>query len=102
MLSQVYLYLPFKREIRRYLRGQRELSNLLELQDTRFHYDTVKLKVWLNGRYHTVDLGNPKRLRAAFDVSDDVKLLGGFPTFQSISEAATAKAADLSAQMYGR
>ncbi len=94
---------PFERRIRRCLNGKRKVQELIELEETRFVYDNVKIVVKVGGRDRTVDLGNPKRLRATFDVTDRVQIgRGGHPRFESISEVAHEIMHDLENQLYGK
>ena len=82
---------PFQNQIRRYIDGKRSLQNIIELEETRFAYDNVKIKMKVNGTPRMVDLGHPERLRFAYDVSDQVvEAATGHPTFESMSEAAHA------------
>jgi hypothetical protein len=88
--------------IRAYLSGKRKLQNLIELADeTRFAYDTVKLKVAVDGQPRIVNLGDPKRLRADVNVSDQLKYEGGLPTFASTSQVAKELASEFLRNMYG-
>lgn len=67
-------------------RGNRD--GMLELEDVKFAYDNVKVKVKLGGKERTVDLGQPGNLRPTVEITDQVKFYGGHPTFGSLSEAA--------------
>lgn len=93
---------PFRSNVRRVLSGQRELQNLIELQEVRFPYDNVKIKVRAGGEERLVDLGHPERLRAAYDVTDDVEFsASGHPTYESIAKAAHDLLDDYIAGKYG-
>jgi hypothetical protein len=93
---------PFQPQVRRFLQGRRRLQDLIELEETRFAYDNVKIRVRINGEEKIIDLGNPQRLRSAFDVTQDVRIApSGHPTFDSLSDAAHALMDDISANLYG-
>ena len=75
--------------IRRFVDSHRGTDNILELEKTRFPWDNVKIKVKSNGKERTMDLGDPNRLRASYDVTDQMEWQSsGYPTFDSISKAA--------------
>jgi hypothetical protein len=86
--------------VRRFFESRGDPS-VLELEGLEFPYDTVKIKVKLNGKEHTVDLGDPDRLRANFDVTDEVTFSAGHPTFASISRVAKEKLYAIRAALYG-
>jgi hypothetical protein len=93
---------PFRSNVRRVLNGQRELQNMIELEEIRFPYDNVKIKVRVGGKDRVVDLGHPERLRAEYDVTEDLKFSpSGHPTFESIAKAAHDLLADHLAVIYG-
>jgi len=74
----------------------------LELEETRFQYDNVKIKVNVLGKERTMDLADPKRIRVTLDVTDQVKFSpAGHPTFKSISEVAKEYLEDLKSELYG-
>jgi len=66
---------PFQSNIRRYLSGKRGLQELIELEETKFAYDNVKIIMSSDGKPKLIDLGHPERLRAAFDVTDEISFL---------------------------
>jgi len=87
---------------RRYIDQHRNVASVLELEETRFQYDNVKIKVNVHGKERTMDLADPKRIRATFDITDEVKLSSaGHPTFKSISEVAKEYLEDLKDELYG-
>ncbi len=93
---------PFQSQIRRYMNGKRSLQNLIELDDTKFAYDNVKIRMRSKGTEKLVDLGHPERLRVAFDVTDQVKMEpSGHPTRESMSAAAHDILSDLMAVKHG-
>jgi hypothetical protein len=88
--------------VRRFFDKKRGAESVLELEGIEFPYDNVKIKVKLNGKEHTVDLGDPDRLRANFDVTDEVtRSTAGHPTFGSISRVAKEKLSAIKAVLYG-
>jgi len=87
---------------RRYIDERRGRENILELEETRFQYDNVKIKVKVHGKERTMDLADPKRIRPTFDVTDQVRLsAAGHPSFKSISDVAKALLDDLKDELYG-
>lgn len=75
--------------IRRFLEAHRGTDNILELEDLRFPWEDVKIKVKFKGKERTMDLGDPASIRPSFDVSEDLEWSStGHPTFDSISVAA--------------
>lgn len=92
----------FMQAFRRYIDQHRNVASVLELEETRFQYDNVKIKVNVHGKERTMDLADPKRIRATFDITDEVKLSSaGHPTFKSISEVAKEYLEDLKDELYG-
>jgi hypothetical protein len=88
--------------VQRFFDKRRGLDSVLELEGVEFPYDNVKIKVKLNGKEHTVDLGDPDRLRASFDVTDQItRSMAGHPTFESISTVAREKLLAIKAVLYG-
>lgn len=80
----------------------RGTEKVLELEGLEFPYDSVKIKVKFNGKEHTMDLANPDRLRASFDVTDEIqRSRTGQPTFESLSRVAQEKLEAIKAVLYG-
>jgi hypothetical protein len=81
----------------------RGTDRVLELEGLEFPYDSVKIKVKLNGKEHTMDLANPDRLRASFDVTEEIERsrTDGQPTFESLSRVAREKLEAIKAVLYG-
>jgi hypothetical protein len=93
---------PFRGNIRNYIDGKRKLQNLIELEEVRFPYDNVKIKMRVDGKETLVDLGHPERLRAAFDVTEKITYSpAGHPLPESISEVAHGIMDDLMTAKYG-
>lgn len=87
---------------RRYVDSHRGVGCILELEETRFRYDNVKIKVEVHGKERTMDLADPKRIRATFDITEDVRFSpAGHPTFKSISDVAKELLEDLKDELYG-
>jgi hypothetical protein len=88
--------------IRKFFEGRRGTESVFELEDVEFPYDSVKMKVKLNGKEHTIDLENPDRIRGSFDVTEEItRGPDGHPTFASISEIAKGKLDDLKTVLSG-
>ena len=80
---------PFQTNIRRYLSGKRGLQELIGLEETKFAYDNVKIMMRSEGKPKVIDLGHPERLRATFDVTDEISFLqSGHPDPNAMSRAA--------------
>jgi len=85
-------------EAKRFVDEHRGTDSVLELEegDTRFPWDNVKIKVKTHGKERTMDLGDPNKMRASVDVTEEIKWdKFGHPTFASISEAARQLLSDL-------
>jgi hypothetical protein len=81
-------------------RGNRD--GILELEDLKFPYDNVKIKVKLGGKERTVDLGQPGNLRPTVEITDQVRWQRGHPTFNSLSEAAHELLSQMKDRLEGR
>jgi hypothetical protein len=87
---------------RTFFEGRRGTDRVLELEGLEFPYESVKIKVKLNGKEHTMDLANPDRLRASFDVTEEIdRSTAGHPTFESLSKVAKEKLEAVKAVLYG-
>jgi hypothetical protein len=81
---------PFRDEILRIVQGGGNVGELYELIDPGFVPDNIKIRTKLAGKERMINLADPRRgLRADYDVTDQVKLRGGHPTFTSINKAST-------------
>jgi len=58
--------------IKDYIGRHQGKGSVLELQNTRFQFDDVKIKMKLRGKERTVNLADPSKIKASFDVTDDV------------------------------
>lgn len=68
--------------IRECIRGQREISNIVRIDD--FEYDNIKLEFQLGKRRKTINLANIDNLNLSEDITNEVDLVGGHPTFDSM------------------
>lgn len=84
---------PIRRRLLEALSGQRPVARILELQD--FQYDAAKVEVEIDGKVRTIDLGNLGKATPSFDITDQVAVQGGHPTFDSIHDEARRLAAEL-------
>ena len=92
--------LPIVGTIMNFINGRRELRRLVELQN--FEYDNIKLQVIINKNPRTIDLSHLSRLRAYYDITDDVQIgENGHPVFDSIHNIAEHLLGDLVETMYG-
>ena len=88
--------------VRAFFEKRRGTETVLELEGVEFPYDSVKIKVKVNGKEHTMDLANPDRLRASFDITDEIERANtGHPTFASISRVAKEKLDSIKTVLYG-
>ena len=79
--------LPFVGRMLDVIAHNREINQMTELQG--YDYDTVKVELELGGSRRTLDLSNINKLRAHYDISDDVDVgANGHPIFASIDKAA--------------
>ena len=90
--------IPLVDRVLDFINGDRELTGILELPH--FEYENVKLEVELNGNRRTIDLSHLDRLRAQYDVTDQVEIgVDGHPTFASIHDYSVSLLNDLSAEL---
>ena len=81
------LNFPGKDRILEVLGKQRTVDQLVELPQ--IDYDNVKVEMELGGRRRTIDLSDVMKLRANFDITDEVETgSNGHPIFSSIDEIA--------------
>lgn len=77
------------------LDGKRGIQELIEMEN--FEPDNIKVEIDIEGKRRIIDFGNLGRLKAAFDITDDVAFGDdGFPTFISMSDASKSLLVDLS------
>ncbi len=88
--------------IRNFISQSAQDGRVLELEETRFQFDDIKVKTKLRGKERTVNLSEPNKIRASFDVTEEVSVgTNGHPRFQSISQVARSLLADFQATMNG-
>ena len=94
---------PFKDAILRCVRGTGSPQALVELLDIPFEVDNVKIKTRTGEQDRTVNLGDPRSgLRADYDVTSDVELVGGHPTLESIHLIASTLIHEHRSALYGK
>jgi hypothetical protein len=82
--------------IRRFLDKKRGLDSTLELEGLEFPYEDVKIKVRMQGKERTMNLGAADKIRPSYEITDQVKISSaGHPTFESISAVAKDLLGDL-------
>lgn len=80
--------------IQEFLKGEKELNSLIELRN--FEYDNIKLGIDFKKNHRTIDLSNLHKLRAYYDITDDVTVGdNGHPSFDSIDYLAKHLIEDL-------
>ena len=94
--------LPINNRVRKFLRSNKKIGDFIALDETNFEYQNVKLTSKLSGTRRTLDLRDPKHLRAYHDISSEVKVSGksGHPQFESIHGIAQELVERLKAGMY--
>lgn len=81
-----------------FLSGNKTVDDLIEIDS--FAPDNVKVEISLDGRRRVIDFGRLGRLRASFDISQDVNLgHDGYATFPSLREASASLVGDLAEQL---
>lgn len=81
--------------IAQYIRRERNLNSLLELQE--IDCDNIKLVVELNGNSRTIDLSHLDRFRANYETGEEVEIgPNGHPLFESMDGFALSLLSDLS------
>lgn len=68
--------------IKECIRGQRLLTNIVQLRN--FDYDNIKLEFKLGKKQKTINLSDVTSISFNEDITDQVTLIGGHPTFESI------------------
>jgi hypothetical protein len=78
--------LPLNSRLRQFLRGGKEIKDLIALDELNFKYENVKVKSRVGTSTRTLDLSRPNRLRSYYDISGRVELdpKTGHPEFDSI------------------
>ncbi len=79
--------LPLNNRLKQVIAGKRTVSELIELTETHFEYENVKVQTKLGGSSRTLDFTNRSRLRSYHDITAQVHLdKNGHPKFDSIHE----------------
>ncbi|MBZ5515838.1 MAG: hypothetical protein LAN62_13535 [Acidobacteriia bacterium] len=87
--------LPLGKRVSQVLTGKRDLNKLIELHE--FPYDRVKLEVRYGQVHRTIDLAHLHRVRAYYDITEEVVLgTGGHPTLESLNQLAEGLTTQLS------
>lgn len=73
-----------KKEIDEWRLGQITYDKLIQLEN--FEYDDLKMEFKLGRTLKTISLKNINDLQVSEDVTEDVKLLGGHPDFESLKK----------------
>jgi hypothetical protein len=89
--------LPVNSRLLSFLSKKKKIEEFIELDETNFAYQNVKLTSKVAGVRRTLDINNPKHLRAYYDISATVNWDDGRnrPAFASIHEIALELAADI-------
>jgi hypothetical protein len=91
-------HLPAITKVTDWLRGGRELGEVIQLQGV--EYDQVKVQVDIAGKTRTVDISDFGRIRGQIDVTGQVDVdASGHPTYDSIDEAARDILEDMQQQL---
>jgi hypothetical protein len=92
--------LPIMSRLKEVLIGKREMNRLIEIEN--FDYSNVKIEVDLNGNRRTIDLSNPKQLRAYYDITDKlITTEDGHPAYNEVDVIAKELLTELSHMIRG-
>lgn len=81
-----------------YMTGKKSVNDLIEIES--FVPDNVKVEISLDGRRRVIDFGRLGRLRASFDIIDEVSFgSDGYATLNSLKAASTDLISDLAEQL---
>lgn len=79
--------IPLLGRLAEVIQGDRNVNNLIELED--FDYDNVKVELEVAGSHRTLDLSDVMRLKAHYDITGDLEIgQDGHPVFASIDQIA--------------
>jgi len=74
--------LPYADKILRFMKGDLEMTNLVEVSD--FEYENVKVEINVNGSTKTLDLSDTGKINSYIDITKEVEMKeDGFPKFES-------------------
>ena len=89
-----YARIPLINRVREYIFSNRPIEDFISFPE--FDYNNVKIQFVIDGQTRTIDLEDPRRIRAYYDVTDRVQIgLSGHPTFESIDIEARNLARDI-------
>lgn len=81
-----------------YLNGSKAISDLIEIDS--FEPDNVKAEISIDNRRRIIDFGKLGRLRASFDISNDINVgADGYGTLASLKAASATLVDDLAGQL---
>jgi hypothetical protein len=81
-----------------YLSGKKAIGDLIEIES--FEPDNVKAEISIDNRRRVIDFGQLARLRASFDISDEINVgADGYGTLASLKSASAALVDELAGQM---
>lgn len=92
-------HFPILGRIKECVSKHRPLNQFIEIKN--FEYDMVRIGVDFNGNLRTFDLSDLYKISPSLDVSAEVELKDGHPTFTSINTVAERFLDDLSKQIRG-
>lgn len=87
--------------VRDYVARKRRTKSVFAVEGAEFTYDEVTMKVNMNGKERTIDVGDPNKIRPRFDLDNLSFGADGHPTFDSVSAAAHDILNDINASLYG-
>ena len=81
-----------------YLSGQKVIGDLIEIES--FKPDNVKAEISIDNRRRVIDFGQLGRLRASFDISDEINIgSDGYGTMASLKSASSQLVDELAGQL---
>lgn len=93
--------LPFLEIVRAHINNYPNSNKLIELSN--FNYDNTKIDMVVNKKHRIINLGNQQKIRANYDITDQVKInIDGHPLFDSIDAIGMDLLDDLSEMIYGK
>jgi hypothetical protein len=81
-----------------YLNGKKAIGDLIEIDS--FEPDNVKAEISIDNRRRVIDFGKLGRLRASFDISDEINVgADGYGTLASLKSASSTLVDELAGQL---
>jgi hypothetical protein len=78
-------FLPLSKKLKEVISGDREISKMIEIKN--FDYDAVKIQVDLEGKLRTIKLDKLDKIRAYYDIDQEVKIgKNGHPEYKTIDD----------------